>query len=92
VDRRHRRPDRQRPARSRHRPAAALDLQLFSDVARSTYQVFPDGSDEIWGLPQEGDVQVLFVRTDIVNDPDEMAAFGASMGLPFRAASRNGKP
>ncbi|MEL7233224.1 MAG: extracellular solute-binding protein, partial [Chloroflexota bacterium] len=52
-------------------PQPALDLELYSDVARQTYQVFPDGSDEIWGLPQEGDVQVLFVRTDIVNDPEE---------------------
>ena len=62
-------------------PQPALDLELYSNVARQTYQVFPDGSDEIWGLPQEGDVQVLFVRTDIVNDPDEMAAFEAENGF-----------
>lgn len=62
-------------------PQPGLDLELFSDVARTTYQVFPDGSDEIWGLPQEGDVQVLFVRTDIVNNPDEMAAFEAANGF-----------
>ncbi len=62
-------------------PQPALDLELYSDVARTTYQVFPDGSDEIWGLPQEGDVQVLFVRTDIVNDPDEMAAFEEANGF-----------
>lgn len=62
-------------------PQPALDLELYSDVARQTYQVFPDGSDEIWGLPQEGDVQVLFVRTDIVNNPDEMAAFEAENGF-----------
>lgn len=62
-------------------PQPALDLELYSQVARDTYQVFPDGSDEIWGLPQEGDVQVLFVRTDIVNDPDEMAAFEAEHGF-----------
>ncbi|MEO1666797.1 MAG: extracellular solute-binding protein [Chloroflexota bacterium] len=62
-------------------PQPALDLELYSDVARQTYQVFPDGSDEIWGLPQEGDVQVLFVRTDIVNDPEEMAAFEEANGF-----------
>jgi len=62
-------------------PQPGLDLELYSTVARETYQIFPDGSDEIWGLPQEGDVQVLFVRTDIVNDPDEMAAFEAANGF-----------
>jgi multiple sugar transport system substrate-binding protein len=62
-------------------PQPGLDLELYSDVARTTYQVFPDGSDEIWGLPQEGDVQVLFVRTDIVNNPDEMAAFEEANGF-----------
>lgn len=62
-------------------PQPSLDLELYSDVARQTYQVFPDGTDEIWGLPQEGDVQVLFVRTDIVNNPDEMAAFEAENGF-----------
>jgi multiple sugar transport system substrate-binding protein len=62
-------------------PQPSLDLELYSDVARTTYQVFPDGSDEIWGLPQEGDVQVLYVRTDIVNDPDEMAAFEDANGF-----------
>ncbi len=62
-------------------PQPDLDLELYSNVARQTYQVFPDGSDEIWGLPQEGDVQVLFVRTDIVNNPDEMAAFEEANGF-----------
>lgn len=62
-------------------PQPGLDLELYSDVARTTYQVFPDGSDEIWGLPQEGDVQVLFIRTDIVNDPDEMVAFEEENGF-----------
>lgn len=52
-----------------------FDLDLYDPVARSTYQVYPDGSDEIWGLPQEGDVIVLFVNTDLLLDPDEQAAF-----------------
>jgi len=61
-------------------PQPSLDIEPFSPVVRETYQVYPDGTDEIWGLPQEGDVLVLFVRTDIVNDPDEMAAFEAEYG------------
>jgi multiple sugar transport system substrate-binding protein len=56
-------------------PQPGLDIEPYSSVVRDTYQIYPDGSDQVWGLPQEGDVIVLFVRTDIVNDPDEMAAF-----------------
>lgn len=56
-------------------------FEPFSQVVRDTYQIYPDGSDEIWGMPQEGDVIVLFVRTDIVNDPDAMAAFEEENGF-----------
>jgi multiple sugar transport system substrate-binding protein len=64
-------------------PQPGLDIEPFDPVVRSTYQVFPDGSDEIWGLPQEGDVQALFVRTDLLNDPEEQAAFEAEYGRPL---------
>lgn len=56
-------------------------FEPFSPVVSETYQVYPDGSNEIWGMPQEGDVIVLFVRTDIVNDPDAMAAFEEANGF-----------
>jgi multiple sugar transport system substrate-binding protein len=57
-----------------------FDLQVYDPVARTTYQVYPDGSDEIWGLPQEGDVIVLFVRKDLLLDPNERAAFAEKYG------------
>lgn len=57
-----------------------FDLEVYDPVARSTYQVYPDGSDDIWGLPQEGDVIVLFVRKDLLLNPDERAAFEAKYG------------
>jgi multiple sugar transport system substrate-binding protein len=62
-------------------PQPALDLELYSQVARATYQVYPDGTDEIWGLPQEGDVIVLYVRKDLLLDPEERAAFEARYGF-----------
>lgn len=61
-------------------PQPGLVVEPYSDVVRTTYMVYPDGTNEIWGLPQEADVIVLYVRTDIVNDPDEMAAFEAEYG------------
>lgn len=64
-------------------PQPGLDIEPFDPVVRSTYQVFPDGSDEIWGLPEEGDVQALFVRTDLLLDPEERAAFEAEYGRPL---------
>ncbi|MCC6801863.1 MAG: extracellular solute-binding protein [Anaerolineae bacterium] len=57
-----------------------FDLEVYDPVVRSTYQTYPDGSDEIWGLPQEADVIVLFVRKDLLLDPDERAAFTAEYG------------
>ncbi|MFN8451772.1 MAG: extracellular solute-binding protein [Anaerolineae bacterium] len=57
-----------------------FDLEVYDPVVRSTYQTYPDGSDEIWGLPQEADVIVLFVRKDLLLDPDERAAFTAKYG------------
>ncbi|MCA9902617.1 MAG: extracellular solute-binding protein [Anaerolineae bacterium] len=62
-------------------PQPNLDITPYSSVVRTTYQIYPDGSDQVWGLPQEGDVIVLFVRTDIVNNPDNMAAFEAENGF-----------
>ncbi|HHY45791.1 MAG TPA: extracellular solute-binding protein [Firmicutes bacterium] len=43
----------------------------------ASYMTYPDGSDEWWGLPQEGDDLVLYVRKDLLNDPKEQAAFKA---------------
>lgn len=64
-------------------PQPGLNIAPFTPVVRNTYQVFPDGSDEIWGLPEEGDVQVLFVRKDLLLDPKERAAFESKYGRPL---------
>ncbi len=58
-----------------------FDIQWYNKVVSDTYQIYPDASDQKWGLPEEGDVVVLFVRTDIVNNPDEMKAFKAKYGF-----------
>ncbi len=60
-----------------------FDLQWYDPVSRETYQVYPDGSNELWGLPEEGDVVALFVRKDLFNDAGEQAAFKAKYGMPL---------
>lgn len=57
-----------------------FDIEWYDPVVPNTYQYYPDGSGEVWGLPQEGDVVVLFVNSDLLLDPDERAAFEAEYG------------
>jgi multiple sugar transport system substrate-binding protein len=66
-------------------PQPALDIEWYSEVVPQTYQIYPDGTQELWGLPQEGDVVVLFVRSDLLNDPEERAAFEAEYGYAMPA-------
>ncbi|CAA9564821.1 MAG: Maltodextrin ABC transporter, substrate-binding protein MdxE [uncultured Thermomicrobiales bacterium] len=57
------------------------ELQIeFEPAAREGYQIFPDGSDQVWGLPQEGDTIALFVRQDLFSDQAERDAFKAANG------------
>jgi multiple sugar transport system substrate-binding protein len=59
----------------------ALKIQWYDKVVVDTYQVYPDGSNELWGLPEEGDTIALFVRTDLFHNPKEKAAFKAKYGM-----------
>jgi len=57
-----------------------LDMEWYDDVVVNSYMVYPDGSDELWGLPEEGDVVVLYVRQDLFSDPDGQKAFTEKYG------------
>ena len=57
-----------------------LNIEWWSPSVRSSYQVFPDGSDKLWGFPQVGDVYGIFVRKDILEGPGEADAFRAKFG------------
>ncbi len=61
-----------------------LQIPWFSQTVIDTYMRYPDGSSDIWGLPQEGDTVALYVRKDLVEDPKEQEAFQAkyNMKLP----------
>jgi len=48
---------------------------------RASYMTYPDGSDQYWGLPQEGDDLVLYVRKDLLEDPTERANFKEKYGF-----------
>ena len=57
-----------------------LNVEWYVDSVRTSYQVFPDGSDRLWGFPEEGDVLGLYVRKDILEAPGEAEAFQARYG------------
>jgi multiple sugar transport system substrate-binding protein len=61
-----------------------LNIGWWDPIVKASYQTYPDGSDQLWGLPEEGDVIVLYVRKDMFSDPKEVAAFKAkyNMDLP----------
>src|SRR5699024_5013621 len=52
-----------------------LDVKRFSSTIDKAYQIYPDGSSEKWGFPQEGDILVLYVRKDMLENPAEQKAF-----------------
>ena len=64
-----------------------LQVDWWSQSAAQAYQIYPDGSDLVWGMPQAADVLIMYVRGDLMNDPDERAAFEAAYGweLPTSA-------
>ena len=61
-----------------------FNIEWYDKSVRESYQAYPDGSNELWGLPQEGDTVALFVRKDLFHDPKEKDAFKAkyNMDLP----------
>jgi multiple sugar transport system substrate-binding protein len=61
-----------------------FNIEWYDKVIKESYQAYPDGSNELWGLPEEGDTVALFVRKDLFQDPKEKAAFKAkyNMELP----------
>ncbi len=54
-----------------------LDIK-FPDTAQQAYRVYPDGTDNLWGFPQEGDTIALFVRADLMADQAERDAYKAA--------------
>ncbi|MDQ0467759.1 extracellular solute-binding protein [Labrys wisconsinensis] len=54
-----------------------LQLDWYSQTVIDTYMVYPDGSKDIYGLPQEGDTIALYIRKDMLHDPAEQQAFAA---------------
>lgn len=60
-----------------------LQIDWYSQTVVDTYMTYPDGSKDVWGLPQEGDVEALFVRKDWLEDPKEKEAFQAKYGKPL---------
>src|SRR5215212_9447516 len=47
----------------------------FEEAAAIGYRIYPDGSDNIYGFPQEGDTIALYVRQDLMSDQAERDAY-----------------
>lgn len=60
-----------------------LQIDWFSDTVVDTYMAYPEGSKDIYGLPQEGDTIALFLRKDMLTDPAEKKAFQAKYNRPL---------
>ena len=58
-----------------------FNIEWYDKAIRESYQVYPDGSNDLWGLPEEGDTVALFVRKDLFQNPAEKAAFKAKYGM-----------
>jgi len=57
-----------------------LQVNWYSESASKAYMIYPDGSNNIWGLPQEADVLIMYVRSDYLTNPDERSAFAEKYG------------
>lgn len=58
-----------------------LDIEWNDPVVKSAYMTYPDGTDSIYGLPQQGDVVVLYVRKDLFEDEANKTAFEEKYGF-----------
>jgi multiple sugar transport system substrate-binding protein len=56
-----------------------LDID-FVEAAATGYRIYPDGTDNIYGFPEEGDVIALYVRQDLMTDQTERDAYKAANG------------
>ena len=61
---------------------ALQNVEWYSDIVRTTYMIYPENSDQIWGLPQEGDTAALYPAQG------HAGGSGRTAGLP--AAVRQG--
>ena len=57
-----------------------FDIDWVDPVVSQAYQYYPDGSNTIWGLPETGDVVVLYVNKELLLDPTERENFMAANG------------
>ncbi|NJO17760.1 MAG: extracellular solute-binding protein, partial [Thioploca sp.] len=56
-------------------------IKWLDPIVEKAYMIYPDGSTNFWGMPQEGDVMLLYVRKDLLEDPDEQKAFKVKYGF-----------
>ena len=52
----------------------------LADINPAYFDSWAYVGDEIYGIPDDGDVHILYYRTDLFEDPDNMEGFQAEYG------------
>jgi multiple sugar transport system substrate-binding protein len=63
-----------------------LNIEWYSKSASSAYMNYPDGTNNVWGFPEEADVLLLYVRKDWFLNPDYRTQFKAAFGWELPAS------
>jgi hypothetical protein len=67
--------------------AIAQDKEIKIDWCLPTiidaYQVYPDNTRNLWGFPQEGDIIALFIRKDLLTNPNKRSLFQKRYHMPI---------
>ena len=60
-----------------------LEVDWFSPIVRSAFQLYPDHVANRWAIPLAPDILVLYVRKDLLTAPDEIDAFRRRYAAPL---------
>ena len=59
-------------------------VKQIPDTVKPYYMGDPNDKGKIWSVPLEADAQLLFYRKDLMNNPDEQAAFKKRYGYDLK--------
>ncbi len=56
-------------------------IQWVDPIVKKVFMIYPDNSSQLWGMPQVGSTLLLYVRRDMLEDPEEQQTFKAHYGF-----------
>lgn len=66
-----------------------LNIDWYSKSASAAYMNYPDGTSNVWGLPEEADVLILYARKDWFLDANNRSQFSAKYGWELPASEQD---